>query len=375
MEQITLAPAQSSYFRINQHSTEEHSDTVRKTNCCALDIILVGLALLFGFATVALTFLVDPIFVFGIIPALAFTILGIKASENSKPAILPGQPVGLRNGGRNLCYINSAIQFFECSRYYRKEALQKPELEVLKDIHEGIIAAQKKGEAHADKVDTEIFREHLINHGYELSEDGQEDTAVPVRAILQQGFPALPIKEVLSNPKQPQVSHPRWEQQWLDVAIPTGNFLRDFFDNFRETAQGSNVFIREFEHAPEELFICLKRFDSTPTVVDNEVVYRERKITTPITFAENKKLLIGKHLVRENPDKVDFFHYDCNALIKHTGGSSKGGHYIAYTKKIIDGKETYWKCDDNCITQISKEIFWKEDHSVGHIYWMHFNKI
>ena len=67
--------------------------------------------------------------------------------------------------------------------------------------------------------------------------------------------------------------------------------------------------------------------------------------------------------------------YEFDAFVKHRGSSSKGGHYVAYVKKMIGGKETYWECDDSRVRQVSKEKFWEESSSTGHIYWMHLTKI
>lgn len=377
MEPLRLSDTHSSSFRISQHNMKKLSDTDRKTNCCALETICIALALLCGFSAVVFSIVIDPIFVISIIPAIVFTILGIStfADEVKKEApFVPGQPVGLRNSG-NICYINAGIQLLETSPYYRNVMLQKEELAVLREVHNGMGLAQKEHQKIATKADSESVRRWLINERRaELSRFGQEDASVLLRDVLTAARPPLPVNEALIRSKRVEISNPRWEMPWLDVSIASENFEKNFLANFRDHSEYKDEkiekiekieMIREFTEAPSELFLCLKRFNSAPPL------FIESKNTTPMVFPKNRRLTLPRGTLRG----VQSATYEFDAFVKHRGAFIDGGHYVAYVKKIIDGKESYWECDDSRVQQVSKEKFWEENSSTGHISWMHLTKI
>lgn len=46
--------------------------------------------------------------------------------------------------------------------------------------------------------------------------------------------------------------------------------------------------------------------------------------------------------------------YQMHSAVIHQGGA-RGGHYISFVRKIEDGKATWWRCDDSCITLATED--------------------
>ena len=59
--------------------------------------------------------------------------------------------------------------------------------------------------------------------------------------------------------------------------------------------------------------------------------------------------------------------YSCQALACHKGSSVHAGHYIAYAKKKVDGRETWVLFNDD---KVVEGVAWEEAQRTAHVYFL-----
>lgn len=127
----------------------------------------------------------------------------------------------------------------------------------------------------------------------------------------------------INKPQQKELTVPlNFEELLMNTIIKRNASEDDPFNKLMQDGQQYSLkpwwVCWQFEKAPEELVISLKRF--TPFGKNS------RPVLMPIQFTLDKN---ATHLNEES------VHYGLDFFIVHTGSSMRGGHYIAY-KKIND---------------------------------------
>lgn len=137
--------------------------------------------------------------------------------------------------------------------------------------------------------------------------------------------------------------------------------LDDIYQNFSELNRPVEELpyldfaIKNNEFIPEYLIIQLKRFDSQQKKINKNV---------EVPFELN----ISNYINGKVTDKSKYV-YDLIGIVNHSGIYG-GGHYIAYVKKNIKGKDTWFYCDDSPITieEVTSEEVKNEVNKEGYLF-------
>ena len=343
-----------------QNSTYQLSDTDRKiTTCPTLGEMIVGLGILLASASVILSFTISPAYILGVIPAAIISLLGMYMFDGTGSAIcshshqnsITGQPIGLINRG-NTCFLNAAIQYLRNIPQYTQTVCMIPTLHT---VQQGMFKAEQNKQAVSQEAHTGAVREWLKTVSTHSLGGGQDDPSILLEYVLKQLFAPLPITKYVYhfNPLTAPTT-PAEKQYLLTVPLTSSNFSQEFNQLFWDESVANMNLIQQFITAPAEFSIRLARFDNNL-----------HKVGTHMDFPEQLTLEEEKHL--SGTSAV----YDYDAFIEHEGNSMIGGHYVAYVKTMIDGRETFWKCDDSRVTSITQKEFRVK---MGDAFWIHVTK-
>ncbi len=360
-------------FQSCWNTVQEHIESVQNqicgsfsTDCKIYTMLILGrvlqtAALVSGIAAVAVAFIVSTnAFVAGGVLTVALGCLGtylanqaaegIQASRMSRPFV-PGQPVGLNNGGAN-CWINAPLQMLMNAPALRERLPHIPELN---DFVQAYTAARNDSQKVANAIDTQRIRQQLhrgTNGQLSSSAFTSEDAAALFEYLFQGGNSLHVLQQQLGGFPSAVRREPM-----LSLEIDRGNLqFNSFWRNFFNHVTDQNV--RQefaFQNAPNDQLIHLKRF------------YRNReggleKINDAIEVP--MRLQLPRRAIRsdENP------YYECDAFLNHNGTSINGGHYVAYVKI----GEVWWQCNDSSVLEVTKE---QVAEAMKQSYILHYKKV
>lgn len=347
-------------------------------DCCSSDFkiymlviagrLLQAAAIAATMASVAFTFVVGPIALVGLVPPIAAFLLGhfivqrYKAQRDYYPVIpildtffprtfVPGQPVGLRNGGMN-CWISSFMQCVVHIPQLRERARLIPELKEHIDNYLQTQDAARETSA----LYLPALNDHLLNLvrriGFPDDIMGRQSDPSVLFGWLFGEHPDHGIntrlydinsRRTLQNGNVVEAASPQ-DLVRLEPKPDVEEPVSVMFDRFLNHTSDRNEPIQlKFNTLPETLACHLKRYTSIPdpvrpnrirpVLINREIEGVDAEITLP-------------EAARPNNEKAT---YACEAFIIHMGGFS-GGHYIAYVKK----EGIWWRCDDSRITPVSE---------------------
>jgi ubiquitin C-terminal hydrolase len=325
-----------------------------------------------------------------------------KIEDNVKSQRTPNTYPGLNNKGCN-CFMNSFMQMAMRVKNLRNYLVSDDNK--LKEFKEFILQYEKdlKDKKDISIADSQKLREaiHKENPNISKSVSKQEDAnevLATIRRLMDNDNTAFftymkattfykkDDKEIPLN----EIKEKNWGQ--LELEISKRPFQENFDNFFNEKVDGetykiiedeidykhkpnhslldsltfgaSEKFtkkiekhypitkaIREYEKAPDDMFVTLKRFD----------------------FDRNKKTAVKNNSPYEVDETIVLIHknnqkYELDSFVKHIGRSTRSGHYIAYAK--IDGK--WYEFNDERVSLISdKEL--KEARDNSYIY--HFGRV
>ncbi len=304
--------------------------------------------------------IVAPLALVGLIPAALLGIFGTYIAENPSkiynslqisPLFVPGQPIGLTNGGNN-CWLNSGLQMLANIPTFEQRMRQIP---VFSQFLDGYKASRDGHHKIAPNIDTHLIRQYLSQEtrGDIPSEKVQHDAAELFNFLFSGTNGLYRLEQVLdhapsANDPQPmiQLGIPR------DGSIPNFQQLfHGFFDERTDRGQRKQLF---FQSPPNDLLIQLKRFYRDPNGTQgkyNDLIQAPETLELPNSF------------VRSGQSAA----YHCDAFLVHLGPSLDGGHYVAYVKV----GNAWWYCSDSSVHEVSRG----QAHSaMGQSYIMHYAK-
>lgn len=314
-----------------------------------------------------------------------------QLQHHSAPPV-PGQPIGFRNSGTD-CWLNAGLQVVRSLPELMGEIERSPMPEMARILH---ILNQSQ------EVRTHLLRPILSQLGRpnpnqpvseanplmtDICQGGQQDAATGLRVIfnacspmelrittryevkgqvpLQSGtsgqittvgdartsteivsglmeLPCCPnrnLQTVLDDYLYEQVTD-------LDPVLLTGVDGKAY-PYYRKSVTLS------YQKLPPHLCIQLKRF--TVQREDPPLLARCFNIPVDPTFRARKdqrKVTISHKLTFPESENAPQTSYEIRAIIVHEGDRTDRGHYVAYVKRVIEGKEMWFYCNDSCVTKI-----------------------
>jgi hypothetical protein len=338
---------------------------------------LVLAAVIVGTVSFVCALCVNPVWVLGIIAAIALGTLGllietdaVSSLFSSSRAFIPKQPPGLRNSSNN-CWINSAFQLF-ANIPEAREIAEKHRLKLEKrgksawgqilpaalSTYQSEYQANLRGTGQyiRSALDTHSLRAWLYDvtdsalacpkgQGAVTSRTGSAQEAAI--EFFQEVMPPLPIcaevqnynlsdpHTITNNPEPNTAEAPPLIS--LDLRINTNTPFNEKLNNyFVEELPSSSPLegrrkVRYFTAAPESVLIQLERYAPGATV--------PIKITNPVVVPLNLSLSIQSQTVP----------YKCQGFIMH-GGNLSFGHYIACVCK----QGQWWYISDESVQQVTE---------------------
>ncbi len=299
---------------------------------------LVSFAASFVFA-----FLVGPAALIGLVPAVAFCVLGTYIADNPQELnsmvqmprpFVPGQPVGLMNSAYN-CWVNSGLQMLANVPAFEPRMRQVPVLSQFLDAYKDARAGYHKVAPNFDSQQVRQFLSSetrgVINNSCYAQEDASE-----LFEYLFQGPNALYRFDHLLNGAPATARHEPMIQLDIQRVNPLpgfGQLFNGFFDHMTDIGQRQQLF---FQNSPNDLLIQLKRFYRDP---DGTL----GKINDPIEAPDTIQLPAA--LVRTGEGAT----YQCDAFLVHHGTTQHGGHYVSYIKV----GNAWWLCSDSSVIEVS----------------------
>ncbi|HSX04767.1 MAG TPA: hypothetical protein VLG76_08590 [Rhabdochlamydiaceae bacterium] len=367
-----MEPLQRATFGIQTYQDNKDllSITDRKVQNSRIYEILVTIGTLLVLSALVISCIVTPVLLYGVVPLILGVVYKIlSSSKKENPIALETQLatapspihfVGLNNQ-YNECFLNAALQFLEDTPLYEEIISNNKDLEMLKNIHEGITRARQNNEGVAEHVDTHALRLWLRDKTkyvdvrdhdliYEISEYGQEDASILLETLFRTGYSPLPLYNVRFRPHA-SVLNPQEQLHLIDLQINSSDFIQNHNAFFWDIPDRHYNFIRQFNDAPTDYFIRLKRFNAAG-----------QKITTDVNVPETYSLTKDMHTMGNDAT------YEIDRFIQHRGSSIRGGHYVAFRKVIIQGVEAYLEFNDRYVGAITKEQFYAQ---MKQAYWLH----
>ncbi len=344
---------------INPVSAQQRVWVLQNNNCspCRTDnkvyvLFIIGRVLqaaAIGTSTacIGFSFLVGPIALLPIIPAIAFGALGTWIAggpqelnqlwQASRPFIA-GQPVGLSNGGNN-CWLNSSLQLLANSPSLHRRLRQIPEFSQFLDSY---AAARGDHQKMAKNIDTDLLRQLLSREtaGQISSEHKQEDAAQLFEYLFEGSNTLLQFDQQLNSAPSAVRREPMLQ---LDPGSNLQSNFRQLFNNFfdcrSDIGQRVQLF---FQRAPDEFLLQIKRFYQRNDPATNTT--QLGKINAQ--FDVPQRLGIPQNFMRSGGESPE---YICDGFILHIGENKESGHYISYIKV----KNTWWYCSDFTVYEVS----------------------
>jgi hypothetical protein len=305
--------------------------------------ILQAAALVSLVASVTYAFVVGPISLIAAIPAITLGVLGTYIAgkpqelndllQMGRPFV-PGQPVGLINGG-NDCWLNSSLQLLVNSPSLHRRMHQIPEFSQFLDAYNANRAGYKKV---ANNIDTHAIRQFL-NHetGGQITDDFMQADSAQLFEYLFQG-PNAPFQfQQQLDGGAPTVRREPMIQIDLDPRLNFQQLFNNYFDYRSNIGQHIQLF---FQHAPDDLLIQAKRFYQQIDSTTGSLL--QGKINERLDISE--RLTLGARCVPSGQAQ-DYF---CDGFSIHHGLSQNGGHYTCYLKV----KNVWWYLSDSTVYEV-----------------------
>lgn len=310
--------------------------------------------------TAVYTFTAGSIALLGLIPAVAFGVLGTCLAENKEyiqeivamgQPFIEGQPSGLRNSGGN-CWLNSGLQMLANIPSLARHLRRVPELTSFLGAYQSALSERHKV---APSIDTHLLRQFLSRQtgGQVDANHVQEDAAV----LFEYLFQGRNFLHTFSHRLNGAHASPRHEPlMQVDLIRGQGTLsfqqvINYFFDHPTDTGQRQQLF---FDRPPENLLIQFNRFYRDPEG-------GAEKINNPIDVSAQWEL--PRHFVLSRESAA----YACDAFLCHNGVGLRSGHYVAYIKK----GDIWWYCSDSSVFQVTKE---QAENAMKQSYILHFSR-
>ena len=333
--------------------------------------VLQAAALASVIAAIAFTFTVGPMVLLATIPAIALGLLGTYAAGNPEEInnmlqmarpFVPGQPVGLVNGGSD-CWLNSSLQLMVNSPAYHQRMRQIPQLTDFLDAYQ---ANRTNYQKVAKNIDIHAIRQFLSREtGGQIRDSYDQEDAAQFFEYLFQGPNAVHQLDQQVNGRPPR---PRPEAL-LQIDLgesPRPSFQQLFNSYFDQTTDLGERSLLHFQRPPNDLLVHAKRFyfhmnpDGT-LYRDANGRAQERKVTDPIDVPE--RLSLPNRFVRSG----EASEYTCDGFSVHSGSSPDGGHYTCYVKR----QNTWWYCSDTNVFEVTS---CQAHNAMKHGYLFHYAK-
>jgi hypothetical protein len=311
-------------------------------------------------ASIAFTFLVGPVALAGLVPAIAAGILGTYVAGNPQELneiiqmgrpFVAGQPIGLNNSGNN-CWLNSGLQMLAHIPAFEARMRQIPEFAQFLDSYRAArIASQKV----SPNIDSHQIRQYLSTQTGGRVDPGhvQEDAA----ELFEHLFGGPNVLYDFEHQLNGLAANSRPEpmiQLGIDRGQPIPGFqqlFNSFFDHGTDiVGQRQQLF---FPSAPNDLLIQIKRFYRDRDGTEGKI---NDPIEIPLTFRPPNSCVRGENAA-----------YECNAFLIHHGQSQDGGHYVAYVKI----GNVWWYCTDSRVIEVSAK---EAQDAVKESYILHYAK-
>lgn len=366
--EVSLNPVANCFNGIQHHLYSAHE---KICGLCSTDSkvyaflilgrVLQAAALVSLAASAVFTFLVGPVALVGLVPAIAMGLLGTYVAGNPQELneivqmarpFVPGQPIGLVNGGSN-CWLNSSLQMLAHVPAFERRMRQIPQLVQFLDSYR---AARTNYYKVSPDIDTHQIRQVLHRETGGVIDQGhvQEDAAQVFEWLFQGPNGLYQFEHLLNgapaNPRREPMIQVDIER---GVPIPTfENLLSGFFDHRTDIGQRQQLF---FPRAPDDLLIQFKRFYRDRDGTQGKV---SENIETPERFQ------LPSRFVRSGENAA----YQCDAFLLHYGASQDGGHYVSYIKVGT----TWWYCSDSRVYEVSDK---HAQTAMKQSYIMHYAKV
>ncbi len=347
-------------------------------DCCLTDCKVHGLivlgrllqagAILGAGGTVFAAVMTGPMALLGIIPVIATTLLGTYMASRPSvnvydaiaplPPYVPKQPVGLINFGNN-CWANASMQLLlRAPDVLSSPAAQRiPEVQQLAQMY---AAAQGAQERVLRGADSRLIRSALQAVGRAHAGSVQEDPAQFFEYLFECPHSLYRMEMTIAGAPADQ---PRVEPMIsFEISQHGGDrFDSLLFNYFNYQVDGSRAINLQFQTAPNDLFIQMKRFYQYQDVSRNQTVSGRNgnPISVPLRFTLHDRYSRDAQAAN----------YECDGFIVQLGNSLDLGHYVAFIK---NADNTWWVCDDSAVYPIAPEIAlnWM---AIGYIY--HYRKV
>jgi hypothetical protein len=298
-------------------------------------------------ASIAFAFTVGPIVLLAAIPAIALGLLGTYVAGNPEELndmlqmarpFVPGQPVGLVNGGNN-CWLNSSLQLMANIPAAHHRMRQIPQLAQFLDAYE---ANRNNYQKVGQNIDTHAIRQFVSREtGGVISDGSRQEDAAEFFDYVFQGPNALYQLDHQVN----GVVRGAYHQSLLHIGLgtqPRPSFQQLFNSYFDDRAENGARIQFFFQRPPNDLLVSAKRFYGQIDSSGNNHI-QTGKIGDAIDVPE--RLALSNQFVRVGGGSE----YVCDAFSVHNGSSLESGHYICYVKR----QNTWWYCSDTRVYEVS----------------------
>lgn len=325
--------------------------------------VLQAAALASVIAAIAFSFTVGHVVLLATIPAIALGLLGTHIAGNPEEInnmlqmtrpFVPGQPVGLVNGGSD-CWLNSSLQLMVNSPAYHQRMRQIPQLADFLDTYQ---ANRTNYQKVATNIGTHEIRQFLSREtGGQIRDSYDQEDAAQFFEYLFQGPNAVHQLDQQIDGGAPALRRESLLQ--IDLGEnPRPNFQQLFNSYFDHTTDRGQRMQLHFQRAPSDLLVQAKRFYQ---YMDTSGALQQGKITDTIDVPE--RLSLPNRFVRsgEAPE------YTCDGFTVHSGSSPDGGHYTCYLKR----QNTWWYCSDTNVFEVTTH---QAHNAMKHGYIFHYAK-
>jgi hypothetical protein len=359
--QNCLSGMQSQFYSLQDKVCELGSTDSKVYGWLIVGRVLQAAALFTCAVSFGFTFVAGPLFLVGLVPAIALGILGTWVATqhedlNWLPQItrpfVPGQPVGIYNASNN-CWLNSGLQLLANTPAFEMRISRIPIFaQFLFSYKEARMGHQKV----SCKIDSHQIRQYLSRETRGGIDPGhvQQDASELFEHLFDGVNSLYEFHHLIDG-----VPARNRQEPLIQIEIPRGRLplsfrqlLNGFFD-YRTDDHGRRHQLF-FQQPPNDLLIQMKRF------------YRDRdgtegKVTNAIEAPE--MIQVPASLIRTGQAGS----YCCDAFLVHHGDSPSGGHYVAYIK--VNG--IWWHCSDSTVIEVCKSAAM---NAMKHSYILHYAK-